>query len=171
MDQVSFGEHDYIDLSNLNAKWDEARPAVAGLGTSNGVLSGNALQCRTSGLGADPSYPWGEYSADTAALQAQVNKALVANGYQRITADGVLGAGTCGAIRELCSDTDVADCVPGTCKGFTAPSRAPGAGPRPTPAVVTAGLGGGTNWTMVGGAVALFAVGGALLYRSHKKGR
>lgn len=173
MNQVAPAHHQYVDLSDLNAKWDQALPAVAGLGSSNGSLSGNSLGVVAAGVGASPTYPWGEYSPDTVALQKAVNQALVKNGYARIGEDGTLGPSTCGAIREICGS--VTDCeVPGTCQSFTAPARAGGGGgslPRSssTP-VVTGRIGGGPNWALIGGAVAAIAIGGALLVKA-KKGR
>jgi hypothetical protein len=89
----------YEDYSKLNAQWDQARPAVAGLGGQHeyrdvsylnarlrpimpaqvgmgglGTLSGNALHVGGGGLGQDElSMPWGDYSADTKAFQEELN--------------------------------------------------------------------------------------------------
>ncbi len=170
---VAWGQHSYTDLSDLNAKWDQARPAVAGLGTSNGILSGNSLQVPASGLGADPTYPWGEYSADTAALQREVNDALKSNGDAAIDADGKLGPKTCGAIKAMCGTVSSPCSAPATCKTFTSPSKLGGGSSSPTtmPGSSTthaAMLGGGPNWLLIGGAVAAVAVGGALLFKASK---
>lgn len=166
---VTFGQHDYTDLSNLNAKWDEDRPAVAGLGTSNGILSGNLL-----GIGSDtdPHYPWREESPDTMALQKEVNKALRANGYQAITEDGKLGPGTCGAVREMCTLVDGPCEAPGNCQEFTPPQRAGGGGMPTTvrPELpVRAGYGGGPNWLVIGGAVGAIAIGAALVLKKKRR--
>lgn len=144
----NFGPIAYEDFSQLNARWNEARPPVAGLGTmsgphdyvdlsflnahyrpiwpatvgmSNGILSSNSLGI-VAGLGEDPSYPWREYSADTKALQEATNEALAAHGYKPITADGKLGPATCGAIREMCTDVTPECSAPSTCQSFTAPT-------------------------------------------------
>lgn len=174
---VAFGQHEYRDLSYLNARLRPILPAEVGmpppstLGYGNGTLSGNSIGV-IAGLGADPNYPWMEYSADTKALQDQLNVALKSNGYAPITADGTLGAGTCGAIREMCGLVDPPCTAPGTCQSFTAPTKLGGSAPIATPATSNAGMfgtGGGTNWMLWGGAVAAIAVGGALIFKASKK--
>jgi hypothetical protein len=168
---VSFGQHDYIDLSDLNAKWDQALPAVHGLGSSNGSLSGNALGI-VGGLGADPSYPWRAYSADTMALQKTTNAALRANGYVAISEDGKLGPATCGAVRTMCGTIAGGCTAPTTCQGFTEPTPVHG-GSVTTPGsakIARAGMmgGGGTNWLLVGGGVAAAAIGAALIFKKKR---
>jgi hypothetical protein len=170
-------EHEYVDVSFLNAR---LRPIIPkgvddwrGIATGNGVLSGNSIGV-VAGLGEDPSYPWGEYSADTKALQEETNQALIANGYAPITADGKLGKATCGAIRAMCATISPPCSAPATCQSFESPSRAGllSKGTTPRTNTVQAGMfggGGGTNWLLIGGAVAAIAVGGALIFKASKK--
>ncbi len=197
----NFGPIAYEDFSQLNARWNEARPAVAGLGVvsgphdyvdlsylnahyrpiwpaqvgmSNGILSSNSLGI-VAGLGADPSYPWREYSADTKALQQATNEALVAHGYAPLTADGKLGPSTCGAVQAMCEYAGGDCAAPSTCQSFTPPGK-PGGNilakkSTTTPTSSRAGMlgGGSPNWLLIGGAVAALAVGGALIYKASKK--
>ena len=196
---TTFAPIAYEDFSQLNARWGQARPPMAGLGTmsgpqeyvdlsflnarlrpilpatvgmSNGILSGNNLGIM-AGLGADPDYPWREYSADTKALQLATNDALRTNGYAPITADGKLGPATCGAVRVMCKITDTGCDAPPTCQDFAPPVKAGGGLIAKTPRSSTSSrasmMGGGTNWMLVGGAVAAIAVGGAFIYKAMKK--
>lgn len=124
---VVSGPHDYVDLSYLNAHYRPIQPAGVGMG--NGILSSNSLGVVAGdGLGEDPSYPWREYSADTKALQQATNEALVAHGYAPLTADGKLGPATCGAIRAMCEYVGPGCEAPGTCQDFTPPVKAGGGG-------------------------------------------
>ncbi len=166
MHTVEWGTHEYVDLSDLNARWDQDFPGgynpiyaspIHGLGTSNGALSGNSLGVVARGVGADPYYPWKEYSADTKALQQQTNVALAKDGYAPIDADGVLGPATCGAVREMIGN------APTTCQSFTEPVKLAGARPARRMSM------GGGNALIYGGAVALVAVGAALLLKGKKK--
>ena len=70
-------------------------------------------------VAAGTNYPWGVYSADTKTLQEATNQALKAAGYCLLTADGKLGAKTCGARKTLGLS------VPSTCQSFTAPTKGP----------------------------------------------
>lgn len=172
---IASGQHDYVDLSFLNAHYRPIWPAQVGM--SNGILSSNSLGIAAAGMGADPSYPWREYSADTKALQQATNEALRAHGYTQITADGKLGPATCGAIRKMCDFVDTECDAPATCQEFTSPSLVGSGGgliaKKPATAPVSrAGMfggGGSPNWLLIGGAVAALAVGGALIYKASKK--
>ncbi len=165
MQAVQWGTHNYVDLSDLNARWDQDFPGgynpvyaspVHGLGTSNGALSGNSLGIVSRGVGQDPHYPWREYSADTKALQVDTNRALEKEGFMRIDEDGVLGADTCGAAREVLGD------APGTCQSFNEPREALKSS--------RAGMGvGGGNWLIWGGAAGAVAIGLALIFKAAKK--
>jgi len=166
METVEWGSHRYVDLSDLNARWDQDFPGgynpiyaspIHGLGTSNGALSGNSLGIVSRGMGQDPSYPWKQYSADTKALQDETNIALTKGGYAPIEADGVLGPSTCGAVKEMIGE------APATCQSFTEPMKLSIA--RPTRRM---SLGGG-NALVYGGAIALVAVGAALIMKGKKK--
>lgn len=161
---MHYGQHSYYDVSDLNAKWDQALPAVAGLGRSNGILDGNSLRIR--GLG-ETYYPWREESADTRALQENLNVWLSQHGYQQIAADGVLGPATCGALAAMC---DVDGCTaPTTCQESVAPSRA-GTARSGTTEVSHARLSaGGPNWLMIGGAVGLAAIGAAIIMKKKRR--
>jgi hypothetical protein len=165
METVEWGTHKYVDLSDLNARWDQDFPGgynpiyaspIHGLGTSNGALSGNSLGIVSRGVGQDPYYPWKEYSADTKALQEETNTALVKDGYAPIDADGVLGPATCGAVKEMIGE------APGTCQSFTEPMKIS------RPASKRMSLGGG-NALIYGGAFALVMVGAALIVKGKKK--
>lgn len=159
---MKYGSHSYYDVSDLNAKWDQALPAVAGLGgCGNGILSGNTLAIRGLGQTTDAFYPWREESADTKALQESLNLWLTQHGYQAIATDGYLGPGTCGAIEAMC---DVQGCVvPGTCQDSTPPRKA--GTTTSTTTVRRASLGGGPNWMLIGGAIGLAAIGVAVMTR------
>ena len=183
MQSVAYGNHHYVDLSDLNAKWDQALPAVAGLGSSNGILSGNALRTRAVGQ-VDPTFPWREESPDTRAMQEELNEVLGAGGYNLLTEDGKLGPATCGAMREIYQATGESWAMPpGTCQSFTAPTlRGSGGGTRaPTvtpslppaegaPPVTRAGMGGGPNWLLLGAGVGLLAIGTAVILKNKKRG-
>ena len=174
------GTHEYVDVSYLNARLRPIEPKRFGMGfgigngSGNGTLSGNSLGV-LRGFGADPDYPWGEYSADTKALQQVTNEALSDHGYIPLTADGKLGAKTCGAIRAMCGESGQSCDAPGTCQSFTAPTKVGAGGSRlvstkPAP-VSRAGMfggGGGTNWLLVGGAIGAIAIGGALIFRAKR---
>jgi len=170
---MEYGTHHYVDLSKLNAKWDEALPAVAGLGNC-GSLSGNSLRTRSVGQ-TSPAFPWREESPDTKALQEAVNEVLPGMGYSRISADGVLGPATCGALRFIYQQTGDSWAIPpDTCQSFTAPSR-PGSGTsRPTTSaaattdVSAASMTGGPNWLLIGAGVGLLAIGAAVILK-HKR--
>jgi hypothetical protein len=175
---ADMAQHEYVDVSFLNAR---LRPIIPkgvndwmGIGTGNGVLSGNSIGV-VAGLGEDPSYPWAEYSADTKALQEETNQALIANGYAPITADGKLGKATCGAIRAMCATISPQCDAPATCQGFEAPTKAGLLSKGTTRSTSSqasmfgGGGGGGTNWLLIGGAVAAIAIGGALIFKASKK--
>jgi hypothetical protein len=163
---VEFGAHEYVDMSDLNAKWDQDWPdgyyegasPIHGLGTSNGSLSGNALRIQTRGLGADPYYPWRSESADTRLLQQNINTALAEQGFMTLDVDGVLGPATCGAARA------VGVTAPSTCQEFTDPMRLSGGGGSP----LRAGVGGSPNWILWGAAAGAVAVGYALIWKAMK---
>ncbi len=170
-------QHEYVDVSFLNARLRPIEPKRFGMGygigngVGNGSISGNSLGI-VAGLGGDPDYPWREYSSDTKALQEQTNEALLANGYAPITADGKLGPATCGAVRAMCATLSPPCDAPGSCQSFTAPSR-PGALVKTSsskPSVARASMmGGGTNWLLIGGAIGAIAIGGALMFKASKK--
>jgi hypothetical protein len=163
--------HGYMDVSFLNARLRPIMPKGVGMG--NGSLSGNSLGI-VRGFGAEPDYPWGEYSANTKALQESTNDALRIRGYMPLKTDGKLGAKTCGAIRQICTDTGQPCDGPDTCQSFTAPSKLGGspmlATKASSPVARTSmfGGGGGTNWLLVGAAVGAIALGGALIFRGMK---
>lgn len=175
--------HRYYDVSDLNARWDQI--PLQGLGAGiltrggQGSLSGGYL----GALGQD--YPWRAESEDTEDLQELVNESLKANGYYPIEVDGKLGPATCGAIRAMC---DLAvqrggRCtveVPSTCQSFTAPTKkgATPATPPPPPSkeptdeiprARKAGMS-DTTWLLIGGGVAVAAVGAAFYMRKKKRG-
>ena len=152
---VASGPHDYVDLSFLNAHYRPILPAGVGMGRGNGILSGNMLGIGAA-LGEDPSYPWREYSADTKALQQVTNDALKAHGYEPISDDGKLGPGTCGAIRAMCAYVDGPCEAPPTCQSFTPPTKAGGGGSSLPHSSVTA------SSMTVGGSRNWLLIGGAV---------
>ncbi len=164
--------HIYTDVSDLNAQWDQV--PLQGLGA--GVLSTGPI----GSLGAVASnYPWKEYSADTKTLQELTNQALKAHGYCPINVDGKLGGATCGAVKTMLEITGQTDqSPPATCQSFTAPTKGPcpgaappppvGPGPATTKLTMTGGDK-GTTWLIVGGVVAVGAIGAALYFT--RKGR
>lgn len=166
--------HMYYDISNLNAQWDDV--PLQGLG--GGILSTGPI----GSLGASSAtYPWKEYSADTKALQQVTNEALKAHGYCPIGVDGKLGAATCGAVQKMLDLTGQSEqSPPSTCQSFTAPKKGPcgvstPAPAAPAPPATTAmtmtprGKSGGTMWIVLGGVVAVGAIGAAVYF--SKKGR
>lgn len=165
---VSWATHRYMDVSDLNAKWDQALPAVAGLGAFGdvGTLSGNSLGVTGPNPFFGGQYPvllWGQQSDDTLALQKATNDALKANGYLPIAETGRLDAPTCGALRTMCGLVTPSCIPPETCQEYTNPRRASGGG------TLHAGMtGGGKNWVLIGAGVGLAAIGAALMF---KKGR
>ncbi len=177
----AYAQHQYRDVSYLNARLRPILPAQVGLspdgmGLSGGSLMGNSLGISTGGFTKEQI------------MEAQdiMNGALIQAGYVPIKVDGDLGPATCGAInwyREnrhaeggesfmaACS-TIAAKPPTKASSGTRAPSTSvatrPATGVRPTEAGVF-GSGGGTNWMLWGGAVAAVAVGGALIFRASKK--
>lgn len=167
METVHFGAHHYIDLSDLNARWDQDFPGgyeptvgpVHGLGMSNGSLSGNALGIAARGVGQDPSYPWREYSADTTSLQQELNDRLSDAGCNTLEIDGVLGPDTCAAAAAYGMD-------PNTCQSYGTPPVCPDEALPPS----RAGIGlEEPNWLLIGAAVGLVALGGAILYTRQRR--
>jgi hypothetical protein len=172
---MQFGQHEYIDLSDLNAKWDQALPAVAGLGSSNGSLSGNSLGI--TGLGDS-----GFTTEQIMEAQDRLNGALAPAGYKQIKVDGTFSPSTCGAIKWYQDNVNPQGGVSfaAACESVvaTAPTkvsssvvtRSSTVSTR-TPVTSRASMGGmgGTNWLLWGGAVAAVAVGGAMIFRASKK--
>lgn len=183
-----FGQHEYRDVSFLNARLRPILPSEVGMpppstyGYGAGTLTGNTL-----GAVGDVTLPETTITGDGAPTftKAQIletqdllNGALIQHGYKQINTDGDLGPATCGAIEwyqdnvnpqggatyaEACS----------TVKGV-APTKAAGGGTKPSvPGSAKAdvfGTGGGdTNWLLWGGAIAAIAVGGAMIFRASKK--
>lgn len=178
-----YGQHQYRDLSYLNARLRPLLPAQVGMG--GGSLGGNSL-------GADDS---GFTKTEIQEMQDQMNGSLLNHGMNPIQADGALGPATCGALTWYQQNiADAAGTSPnekgntfeGVCAAVrqTPPSKkgsspASSTSPSPAPSSPSSssayseggmfGSDGGTNWPLMGGAVAVFALGGALLYRASKK--
>ena len=168
------GDRAYRSTADLNAQYDSV--PLQGLG--GGILSAGP----TGSLGAvTASYPWRSYSADTVALQKAMNEALKAHGYCPVDPDGKLGPATCGAVKAMLDLTGQTDqSPPSTCQSFTAPTKGPcGGGSSPpvspaqpaktTPLVKASGFDSGTVWIIVGGVVAVGAIGASLYFT--RKGR
>lgn len=168
------GDRAYRSTADLNAQYDGV--PLQGLG--GGILSTGP----TGSLGAvTVNYPWKVYSADTLALQKATNEALKAHGYCPIDADGKLGAGTCGAVKAMLDLTGQTDqSPPVTCQSFTAPTKGPCGGAvappvtptqstKVTPLTKASGFDSGTVWIIVGGVVAVGAIGASLYFT--RKGR
>jgi hypothetical protein len=180
-----FGQHDYRDLSYLNARLRPILPAEVGMpppstmmslppsAMGGGSLSGNSL-------GVDST----AFTKEQILLaQDLVNGALVEHGYKQIDTDGKLGPATCGAIQWYQQNVDpqggasftgacagVTPTPPTKLGGGTIPSSHPAATPAVTPTRAGVfGTGGGTNWMLWGGAIAAVAVGGALIFKASKK--
>jgi hypothetical protein len=111
------------------------KPGGYGGGVFDGNLSGTPplgkrAQTSMGALGDAASdavdYPWGAYSAKTAALQAATNVELKAAGYCPIAVDGKLGAATCGARDRLNIDAGTGTTIenPSTCQAYTIPTSA-----------------------------------------------
>lgn len=143
--------HQYVDVSNLNAIWDDV--PLQGLGS--GVLSS------PSGIGV---LGIGVTSGDvTTAAQTQYNTWAKGAGYCPITVDGKMGPVTCGALKTYVEQTGKGT-IPSTCTSFTAPKVCAPSTP------LKAGFSGGdSTWIIVGGVVAASAIGAALYFT--RKGR
>ena len=103
-------QHKYVDLSDLNARYDQM--AIQGLG-------GGSLGDKSALGTTTPSYPWGQYSYATVLLQERVNTALLNNGDAPINMDGSLGPSTCGAIQAVLPGE-----MPATCEAYILPVSA-----------------------------------------------
>jgi len=112
--------------------------------------------CEAYLRGAD-EYPWGVRNNNTCELQRDLNTALVAEGYNPITVDCVLGPATCGASDALGRG------VPAGCVGRprTPPTRGPQGRPPPAPVAKKsrAGLLAAGAALLIGGLV-IYAQGG-----------
>jgi hypothetical protein len=160
--------HRYHDVSDLNARWDSM--PIQGVGA--GVLATGPL----GSLGAvAANYPWMQYSKDTETLQELTNEALKVHGYCPIKVDGKLGASTCGAVKTMLELTGQSawSSPPATCQGFTAPQKEPCTGASspsqtgPSSSLTTLTMSGrdsGSTWLIVGGLVAVSAIGAALYF-------
>lgn len=172
-----FGRHSYVDVSFLNARLRPILPATVGLspdGMGGGSLSGNSLGADDTGFTTD----------QIKLAQDLMNGALIQNGYQPIQADGKLGPATCGAIQWYQANIDASGgasfagacssvkSIPPTKVGSSTGVRTgttPGMPRSTTPAPASMLSGGGSNWMLIGSAVAAIAVGGALIYRASKR--
>lgn len=177
---AAYGQHQYRDVSYLNARLRPILPAQVGLSPDGMGLSGGSLMGNSLGIST------GDFTkAQVMETQDILNGALIQAGYVPIKVDGDLGPATCGAInwyREnihaeggesfMSACSTVAAKPPTKASGGTAPSsvatRSPSTGVRPVTSSVF-GSGGGTNWMLWGGAIAAVAVGGALIFRASKK--
>ena len=114
--------HNYGDLSNLNAPYDAV--PLQGYG----------------GLGADdPKYPWKEDSHDTLVLQQDLNEMLTAHGKCLLSEDSEMGPSTCGALKFAVQQGILSSgAVPSTCaahanEGAPLPKSPPCASSSPSP--------------------------------------
>ena len=174
-------QHQYRDVSNLNAPYDDmSLQGVGGLGILGG---GDSLGFN---MEDEHNIPWlGEESHPTVlAAQQEINKELKADNYGPVLADGILGPRTCGAL-EMYGKGDLVynACDDHVSKGFIEPQKAEWRPPMKTPEQIQAeqaaaqqsstlarsGGSGMPSWVwgiLVGGAAI-----GVAIYIKKKKGR
>jgi hypothetical protein len=160
-------QHQYRDISNLNAPYDNM--SLQGLGSLSGGPFGAVTLADLPDEESD--YPWREESEPTRVLQRELNTKLTADGFGPILEDGVLGPRTCGALKQY----NALEMVDGACDGhaaeFIPPQQAvpmPTTMPnQPEEEVTKAGMGSGWLWgvLLAGGAI------GLVLYMQKKKGK
>lgn len=87
-------QHQYRDVSNLNAPYDDM--SLQGLGDI-GSLGGGGLGFN---MEDEHNIPWMGEESHPAVIAAQqtINKDLQADGYGPVLVDGILGPRTCGAL-------------------------------------------------------------------------
>ena len=82
------------------------------------------------GLGqAGVPYPWREYSSKTEAAQVKYNEWAKEHGFCPVNPDGILGAGTCGALREVWrveGESVFRSSLLENCQSYVEPSRCGG---------------------------------------------
>jgi len=150
--------------------------AATFLGPSKEPVTCVSTYCpgKAAATGTPTGYPWNTYTVQTLSLQKLLNVELAKAGYCRISEDGKLGSGTCGALKALGKPT------PSTCQKFSTPVKppCPGAQIAPTeakfvPGVTTAEMlptPGAFNWktaALVGAGV--LAVGGIAYMLTRKR--
>lgn len=89
-------QHQYGDLSNLNAPYDVVPLQGVGQPFQNPD---------------DPKYPWKQKSQQTVQLQQDINEGLTSAGKCLIVEDGFLGYKTCGALAYFGKDGEVQTCL------------------------------------------------------------
>jgi hypothetical protein len=114
----------YGPASNPAVITDAANPISTGSGSAIDQLVAKAQATVASGISwvtgsVSSNFPWGKYSVNTVALQNEINDinaaALAAgkiSSYCKLTTDGKLGAGTCGATKAA------GVLAPTTCQSF-----------------------------------------------------
>ena len=119
-------------------------------------------------LSSPGTMPYMTASPSTRTWQQAANALNAAEGLglTPLVEDGILGPRTCARAQEL-SVPSPAQCVTrSTAPGPAVPT--PGVSSR-LPGSLEAGMGGGTNWLLIGGGVGLVAVGLAVALRKGKK--
>lgn len=161
-------QHRYMDVSNLNAPYDNM--SLQGLG-SLGAEDGGGFN-----MEQEHNIPWMEASPTTLSVQKSINKQLIADGFNPVLEDGVLGPRTCGALQHYGKTGDVWGACDAHTAEFIAPTKASGGSPvlpKQDPVMMpsSGGSGGGMpSWVwaiLVGGG----AVGVAIYLKKKKRGR
>lgn len=165
-------QHQYRDISNLNAPYDNM--SLQGLGSLSGGPFGSTEAATLQDLPVEdhPDYPWREVSSKTMVVQKELNAKLLADGFGPLLEDGKLGPRTCGALKFY----GLSDWVDGACEGRqealiapSAPAEMPPQLPtQPTEEVKTGGGSGAAIWIgilLAGGAV------GLAIYAQKRKGK
>lgn len=162
---VAFGSYDsqeeqahhYVDLSNLNAPYDNLT-SLQGLG-SDAVPASIAITSQ--------DFPWMEESAPTRQVQIETNAKLRRDGFNTLLEDGVLGPRTCGALNHYGDLLKVAGACDSRRSEFMQPVRASLVS-SVVPAVLVEEEGGAPIWVwalLAGGA----AVGAAIYMKKKKR--
>lgn len=185
-------QHLYLDVSNLNAPYDNV--PLMGIGQYGGGVFGRGMGA-AGALGALGALNASGKAVDAGSQgrewQSAMNIFLTAKGYGALAVDGLLGRASCGAAEMICSDASAAEdetisafCgeILGTCseishlKPWTRPSKIgasttsrPSTSPPDggaTPYVSYSRSSGGSTWWIVSGlVVAAGAIGVALYMR------
>jgi hypothetical protein len=114
-------QHQYRDVSNLNAPYDNL--SLQGLG-GYGSLGFNMEE-------EEHNIPWMKPSPVTLSIQKDLNPKLRTDGYNILLEDGILGPRTCGALQHYGRTGEVWGACDAHAAEFIAPTKASGLMPAP----------------------------------------
>lgn len=163
-------QHQYRDISNLNAPYDNM--SLQGFGSLSGGPFGATASLSDLPVDGAEDYPWMEEAEPTFAIQREMNKSLTADGFGQLKVDGILGPRTCGALKHY----GALDMVFGACDDYVsefimpkAADKMPANLPQEPQDDFDGGGGGNNAWLwgvlLAGGAV------GLVLYMRKRRGK